>query len=49
MADLPGLRFEGKSLEPTPRIIVKAILQPPVIDSAIAQALVARYIPLRDR
>jgi hypothetical protein len=49
MANLPGLRFGGKSLEPTPRIIVKAILQPPVIDSAIAQALVARYIPLRDR
>jgi hypothetical protein len=47
--DRPDRRLDGEATEPTPRIIVKAILQPPVVDAGIARALVAKYIPPEDR
>jgi hypothetical protein len=33
----------------TPRVIVKAILRPPAVDPLIAQALIAKYVPLEER
>jgi hypothetical protein len=43
------LRFEREGLRATPRVIVKAILRPPAVDPLIAQALLAKYVPLEDR
>jgi hypothetical protein len=43
------LRFDTEGLRATPRVIVKAILRPPAVDPLIAQALLAKYVPLEDR
>jgi hypothetical protein len=43
------LRFDGEATHATPRVIVKAILRPPAVDPLIAQALIARYVPVEER
>lgn len=43
------VRFEAGTKRATPRVIVKALLRPPLVDRGIAQALVAKYVPQGDR
>jgi hypothetical protein len=47
--DRAETRFDVDGARITPRLIVKAILRPPPVDPSVAQALVAKYIPLEDR
>jgi hypothetical protein len=46
--DRRDLRFETGA-RATPRVIVKAILRPPAVDPLVAQALIAKYVPVEDR
>ena len=43
------LRFDSGTEPASPRVIVKALLRPPLVDRLIAQALVAKYVPPADR
>lgn len=43
------LRSDSGTERASPRVIVKALLRPPLVDRLIAQALVAKYVPQSDR